>query len=623
VPLGYSAGDAIHISNTSGTTLLNLTGNVIGADSGVDILGQQGNVTINLDAGGSIGGLQGIAISLLSAAGTTNVINAQGSIFGAVVGGDGDDTFINDATWLAGLGGGVATVGTLGAGSNRIVNNGVFGAGDLTAIVGGTSFVGGDTMGNVTVSNARFENNGLITLSNSHYAGGPTFTGDRLTINGDFVGGAGSKLVMDAALGGPGSAADLLTINGNMSGVTRLVVNNVTPGGGASNPAGIALIDVNGSASLANVILDGGPIESGLFTYDLAFTEANGEGTASEFALRSDGPSSVAATLPDLLSPAVSVMLSSFDTWSERQGDLRASLSRSSSRATSVRPAGITETANGEGPGVWGKGFASNISYDRSGVHPVGNSTFNHDTDYDQVLGGFLLGADHVSFYLPSSGILVVGAMGGYANADIDFNASGSDARFEGPVFGAYASYIKNQLYVDVIVQADLLDMSAGLGTAGSVSNVNANSFGAKLETGYRFETGQMFIDPSVALSHISSSIDDISIPGANIDFKNAESLTARSAVRIGENFDMANGMAVILSGTFGVNHELRDGFTATLSNGITDYGLTSSLPGTTFDAGVGLDIVKDNISFFGRSTSMFGNGLTGIGGKLGLSIRF
>ncbi|MBV5307153.1 MAG: autotransporter outer membrane beta-barrel domain-containing protein [Desulfobulbaceae bacterium] len=624
VPLGYAAGDAIHISNTGGTTLLNLSGNVIGADSGVDILGQQGNVTINLDAGGSIGGLQGIAISLLSAAGTTNVINAHGDIFGALVGGDGDETFINDVTWLAGLGGGAATVGTLGGGNNRIVNNGVFGVGDLTANVGATSFVGGDTMGNVTVSNARFENNGLITLSNAHYAGGPTFTGDRLTINGDFVAGAGSKLVVDAALGGPGSAADLLTINGSMSGVTRLVVNNVTPAGGASNPAGIALIDVNGSVSLANVILDGGPIESGLFTYDLALT-ANGEGTASEFVLRSDGPSSVAATLPDLLSPAISVMLSSFDTWSDRQGDLRASFSRSSPspRSTSVKPAGLTETANGEGPGMWGKGFASDISYDRSGVHPVGGSTFNHDTDFDQVLGGFLLGADHGSFFLPGNGILVVGAMGGYANADSDFNASGSKARFEGPVLGAYASYINNQFYVDAVVQADLLDMSATLGTAGSVSDVNANSFGARFETGYRFETGPIFIDPSVALSHISSSIDDISIPGANIQFENAESLTARSALRIGENFNMANDMAVTLSGTFGVNHELLDGFTATLSNGFADYGLTSSLPGTTCDAGIGLDIVKDNISFFGRSTAMFGNGLTGIGGKLGLSIRF
>ena len=624
VPLGYAAGDAIHISNTGGSTLLNLSGNVIGADSGVDILGQHGNVTINLDAGGSIVGLQGIAISLLSAAGTTNVINAHGNIFGAVVGGDGDDTFINNVTWLAGLGGGVATVGTLGGGNNRIVNNGVFGVGDLTANVGSISYVGGSAMSTVTVSNARFENNGLITLSNAHYAGGPTFTGDRLTINGDFVAGAGSKLVMDAALGGPGSAADRLTINGNMSGITRLVVNNVTPRGGASNSAGIALIDVNGSASLANVVLDGGPIESGLFTYDLAFAAGNGEGTPSEFALRSEGPSSVAATLPDLLSPAVSVMLSSFDTWSDRQGDLRASLSRSSPRASSVKPAGVTETANGEGPGVWGKGFASSISYDRSGVRPVGGSTFNHDTDFNQALGGFLLGADHVSFSLPSSnGTLVVGAMGGFATADIDFNASGSKARFEGPVFGAYASYINNKFYMDAVIQTDLLEMSATLGTAGSVSNVNANSLGARFETGYRFETGRMFIDPSVALSRISSSIDDISIPGANIHFQNAESLTARSALRIGENFNMANGMAVTLSGTLGVNHELLDGFTATLSNGITDYGLTSSLPGTTYDAGLGLDIVKDNISFFCRSTTMFGNGLTGIGGKLGLSIRF
>ncbi len=47
---------------------------------------------------------------------------------------------------------------------------------------------------------------------------------------------------------------------------------------------------------------------------------------------------------------------------------------------------------------------------------------------------------------LPSSnGTLVVGAMGGFATADIDFNASGSKARFEGPVFGAYASYINNK----------------------------------------------------------------------------------------------------------------------------------------------------------------------------------
>ena len=623
VPAGFSAGDAIFIKNTSGTSLLNLSGDVIGADGGLDISGQHGNAIINLGATGSIGGLNGPAISLLADAGTVNQINALGDIFGGIVAGDGNDTFVSDNTWLVGLGGGVASF-SLGGGANRIVNNGTLGTGDLTATVGGAAFAGGDTLSDVTLANARFENNGTVTMSNALFAGGATFNGDHLTINGDFAAGAASTLVLDAALGGPGSAADLLTINGNLTGVTRLVINNALPGGGAANLGGIPLVNVFGAADKSNMVLDGGPITSGLFVYDLDFTTgtapaatgaavaALAAATPASFFLTSAGTSAIAATLPDLLAPAVSVMSASFDAWIDREGDMRQILARGE---------GAADGANGLG--IWFKGFASERDIAQGAVAAIGASGFSYDRSHKQTLGGFLGGIDLAHADGPGGGTMIFGIMGGYASANVAFGLSGASATFEGPLAGAYASYLNGPFYIDAAIQADFLKMSASLGSAGNLSDVSATSLGVRAETGYRFDVGGMFIDPSLALTYSTSHLNDVSLPGANIDFATGKSLAVRAALRVGKTFALDGGTHVTPSATLGISQEMLGGLASTLSSGGNSFALNSALPGTIFDAGLGLDVVHGNFSAFARANATIGKDVKGFGGKLGVSLRF
>ena len=64
-------------------------------------------------------------------------------------------------------------------------------------------------------------------------------------------------------------------INGNVTGSTGIQVNNVNPGFGGYNPTGIDVVNATGSLSPENFFLAGGPIDTGLFNYNLYLNGAN------------------------------------------------------------------------------------------------------------------------------------------------------------------------------------------------------------------------------------------------------------------------------------------------------------------------------------------------------------
>ena len=88
---------------------------------------------------------------------------------------------------------------------------------------------------------------------------------DKFVIDGPVAFNAltGSALDVDAKLGR--SKADLLVIDGNVEGKTAVSLNNVSPGGGAFNKAGIPVVEVTGSVGPKDFVLKGGPVDTGFF----------------------------------------------------------------------------------------------------------------------------------------------------------------------------------------------------------------------------------------------------------------------------------------------------------------------------------------------------------------------
>src|SRR5690606_34185209 len=74
-----------------------------------------------------------------------------------------------------------------------------------------------------------------------------TQPGQRFTINGDYVGNAGSQIVMNTTLADDSAATDRLTITGNTSGESKVALTNIG-GQGAQTINGIEIISVGGSS---------------------------------------------------------------------------------------------------------------------------------------------------------------------------------------------------------------------------------------------------------------------------------------------------------------------------------------------------------------------------------------
>ncbi|MGQ3663795.1 autotransporter outer membrane beta-barrel domain-containing protein [Citrobacter braakii] len=89
------------------------------------------------------------------------------------------------------------------------------------------------------------DNAGGIRLSGQHAGGNGVFTGDRLTIAGNYTGRDNASLVLDTHLGDDSSPTDKFVIQGNAEGSTSVIVNNAG-GAGALTHSGISIIEVGG-----------------------------------------------------------------------------------------------------------------------------------------------------------------------------------------------------------------------------------------------------------------------------------------------------------------------------------------------------------------------------------------
>lgn len=109
--------------------------------------------------------------------------------------------------------------------------------------------------------NGNVNNSGTLQISGLN-----DYVGNKFTINGDYTGQSGSKIVMNSILGEDSSRTDHLTITGNSAGQSGIKLSNIG-GLGAQTVNGIEIINVGGNSDAAFTLAK--PAVVGAWEYNL------------------------------------------------------------------------------------------------------------------------------------------------------------------------------------------------------------------------------------------------------------------------------------------------------------------------------------------------------------------
>ena len=279
---GTEAGIFVDDKPNSKTTITLKTGTKVSAASGLAIRDGDGNANVTLNSGSNV-----IGRIELGNGSDTLFINRGANISNITVVDGGDDTSSNDGMTDT------LNINQSLTGSTTGNNNGVAGniairnwekinlaqnstlslSGDLNTnqlnIGNGTTVNLIDSLRQAQINGDVF-NSGNINLHSN-------FTGDNLTINGNYQGNDGSLIIdlkLNSALRDNESiadnTADKLIIQGNATGKTSIRFATVDGlGGDTGNTNGIELVQVNGNSTGDAFALEGDHLDRGAYEYHL------------------------------------------------------------------------------------------------------------------------------------------------------------------------------------------------------------------------------------------------------------------------------------------------------------------------------------------------------------------
>lgn len=364
---------------------------------------------------------------------------------------------------------------------------------------------------------------------------------------GQYFGGAGSTLFVNAQLGGPGSRSDELRA-ASTAGNTGISVVDVLGGAGAYNPDGVVVVRTDaGQSDATHFALNGGPIDKGLFVYDLLFADSTLTnvvtlGVAEDQHVLAGVPDIEAFQLGRVPAQAQWAWARSTGVWRDRTADLREYASGNE---------GLVK--NGLAPGAWGRVYGANAERDDIAELTLLNKTYTYDTSYDLGIRGITAGADWVENGI-LDGTALFGAFVGYSSTESHFDVASGPASppkvlGSGISVGAYATYLKNGLYVDTLIKADFPELKLTFGSLapfGASDTVDARSIGGVLDVGYRtFYWRGVYAEALGTLSYASTRIDDALLGGSVIDFGSNDSLRGRLGAGLGGQIYEFKGNAI------------------------------------------------------------------------------
>lgn len=475
------------------TTASNLSLQQTAAIQGViDINTEAGTATLTIDQGGSLYGA--VRMGALDVASLTN--DGNWSIFG-------DSAFTADAP----------TVNVTNTGTIKV-------------------------LGSATLSNIdNFKNaGGVLDLTQD---GGALNT--TLTINtGAFVGAvasgnnADSFIYVNANLAGtvssnvPVSVDNVnITGTGTASGITKIRITDANPSlPGSNSPIGAEVVRVADSSSpIGSFVLEQGPINKGLWQYDLFSEIVAGEDDDRDSVWRlASTPSEHAHELPVLQSAAQEAWHQSAAAWLDHTNNIRMRL----------------EGGNAVKGGAWARVVGADVKRTNTNRYtqpasPYGN-TISQQNDYNQDIYGVMFGADG-AIDLANGGTWLLGLTGGVVQSKVGFTTSTTTMDYTAGSVGAYASYVQGGGFFNALLKGDIgstdYKMSNGEGISANES-FKTNAIGLMLDGGYRFRSGIAFIEPSLSVAAVNTNVKDKEFLATKVDFSNGNSLRTKLTLATG-----------------------------------------------------------------------------------------
>lgn len=621
-----------------GTTTINVNGNIHAfgdSSDGIDATGYD-TITVNVSGNSAVTSDEDDGIDLIVYADDGNA-NAVVNNHGFVTGGDyaidayayGGDVIVNnfDGARVRGA------IDLYSYWSDAEVNNdGVFDLVGDSYVYGYNSAVFNNT-GRVQVTDsdgqyasidmysdlytAEFHNEGLVTLVDDD----PTDVLAIGDIGGDgrfvFHGASNSTLAVDAFLAGPAdSEADQLWIYGDVTGTTEIVVNDVEPSSpGAYNPDGVLVVWVEGDTNLGDFTLADGPIDKGLFQYDLYLT-----GNDHEWVLASV-PGEAAHQAPELVTAIQNVGHAAMAMGIDRLGAI------GNCAAAGYNP-GVNPTADvpgcdDVGGSVWLSVLGRGFNWDNNSSSKLYGQRSTFDVSYDQTMWGIIGGADGGQSWTNGSGGISAaygGIMGGYMSSSIDFDGSGS-GDFSGGLLGIYGGYEQDGWHLNGVLSGQFGTLSynhSTLGGYGGADDSDVWALGGVIDTGYRIGAQQgvsgMWFEPFARVSILATSIDDADWAGNNVNFDDNTSVRGGLGAKVG--VDNGAGFSGYVEAS--IWNEFGDDPSISISNPIAPtVNVDAAGLGVWGDIGAGIDYNMDGWAIGAKGDVAYNSDMWGYGGSL------
>jgi outer membrane autotransporter protein len=459
----------------------------------------------------------------------------------------------------------------------------------------------------------RFENSGLISLVDGKE--GDVFRiADSLGSSIAFVASPGSTLAIDASLGGSGSIADNFIIAGDVTGTTGVTVNNTSPGQGGFNPVGIPVVFVSGDVSANQFFLKDGPIDAGLFTYDLFFEP----GAVDLFELRSS-PGGGAHVLPQLLTASQDVWYATSETWLDRTADLRVQLYGAPGPANLKDGAPLP--AGNITPGLWVRGSGTWLDRDDQASTTAFGRTYKFNLDRDLNLGTVQGGVDFGSRGLLSEGdALLYGLLGGAVFGELTYDQLARQFDIDGGEVGGYVTYLNGGLYIDNLFKATFTEFDASANSG--IPGLDSTTWGFRTDAGYRFGAPRQgaFFEPQATIAAAWTDMDNFTLAGNSGKFGDETDVRGRLGLRVGTSY-VANDGGVIESFVVGsLWGDLSGDNKATVTSSGTNFGFTDKGDDVWGVVSGGLNLFgASGGSAFAKLDYTFGDDIDGFGAKLGM----
>jgi hypothetical protein len=307
-------------------------------------------------------------------------------------------------------------------------------------------------------------------------------------------------------------------------------VNPAKPG--AYNPTGIPVVISATPLDPSSFTLAGGPIQKGLFQYDLAYNPD------PEFVLVGV-PTSDAYRLATVPTAAQRIWFDTVSVWQDRQADLRDMFAAGGVRG-GKQPGGGEANPDAASPALWARAIGTWADRTQTQSYSLLNNSYTLNTSYTQDTTGIVGGLDGVRQNLLSDGdLLTVGIAAGYISSKQAFKASSSAATYQGGSVGVDAAYYNRNFFVDAVVKSDIMTLAYSvplLATYGaSAASAAVQNYGAIIEGGYRFEiSGKSFVEPLLSLGYVNTHVGGLSLAGSQIGFGDSDNLRGRVGVRGG-----------------------------------------------------------------------------------------